>query len=86
MELKGKRIVMTGVTGFIGSHVARLLLEEGAEVYGLVRPSSDNKGRLPVHENMHAVYGSLTEAETCLEAAGPADGDRKSTRLNSSHM
>ncbi len=74
MELKGKRIVMTGVTGFIGSHVARLLLEEGAEVYGLVRPSSDNKGRLPVHENMHAVYGSLTEAETCLEAAGPADG------------
>ena len=37
MEFAGNRIVMTGVTGFIGRHVAELLLEQGAEVYGLVR-------------------------------------------------
>lgn len=74
MELRGKKIVMTGVTGFIGSHVARLLLEEGAEVYGLVRPASTNKSRLSGHENMHVVYGSLAEAEACLKALGQADG------------
>lgn len=38
-ELSGKRIVMTGATGFIGSHVAKRFLDEGAEVYCLVRPS-----------------------------------------------
>ena len=39
-ELSGKRIVMTGATGFIGSHVAKRFLEAGAEVYCLVRPES----------------------------------------------
>ena len=37
MELAGKKIVITGVTGFIGKHVAELFLAQGAEVYGLVR-------------------------------------------------
>jgi nucleoside-diphosphate-sugar epimerase len=74
MELKGKRIVMTGVSGFIGSHVARLLLEEGAEVYGLVRPLSANKSQVPVHERMHVLLGSLKEAGVCLKAVGRADG------------
>ena len=44
IELSGKRIVMTGATGFIGSHVAKRFLDEGAEVYCLVRPEShENK-------------------------------------------
>jgi nucleoside-diphosphate-sugar epimerase len=30
------RVLLTGVTGFIGSHVARLLVREGCEVIGLV--------------------------------------------------
>ncbi len=38
IELSGKRIVMTGATGFIGSHVAKRFLDEGAEVYCLVGP------------------------------------------------
>ncbi len=42
-ELSGKRIVMTGATGFIGSHVAKRFLDEGAEVYCLVRPESRTK-------------------------------------------
>ncbi len=32
---------VTGGTGFIGSHIVRLLLEEGYTVKALVRPSSN---------------------------------------------
>ncbi len=32
---------VTGATGFLGSHVARVLAEQGADLRFLVRPSSD---------------------------------------------
>src|ERR1700687_6376851 len=32
---------VTGATGFLGSHVARVLAEQGAELRLLVRPTSD---------------------------------------------
>jgi UDP-glucose 4-epimerase len=34
-KLKGKKCLVTGVAGFIGSHLADRLLELGAEVYGI---------------------------------------------------
>ncbi|MBC7804186.1 MAG: NAD(P)-dependent oxidoreductase [Candidatus Parcubacteria bacterium] len=35
------RILLTGATGFIGSHVARMLLRRGHEVHATLRPASD---------------------------------------------
>ncbi|WP_151697142.1 GDP-mannose 4,6-dehydratase, partial [Microcystis aeruginosa] len=31
------KVLITGASGFVGSHVARLLVAEGCEVYALVR-------------------------------------------------
>lgn len=35
-----KKALITGITGFAGSHLAELLLKEGYEVYGTCRPRS----------------------------------------------
>ena len=45
MGLKNERILITGISGFVGSHLAKYLLDEGATVSGLVRRKAD--GSLP---------------------------------------
>ncbi len=41
MDWKEKNILITGVGGFVGSYLAKKLLEEGANVSGLVRKRAD---------------------------------------------
>jgi len=39
--MKGSKILLTGATGFIGSHVAKLLLRNGCTVYAVIRRGSN---------------------------------------------
>ena len=45
MSLKNKNVFITGISGFVGSHLAKHLLNEGANVFGLVRRRAD--GTIP---------------------------------------
>ncbi|MBM4447435.1 MAG: GDP-mannose 4,6-dehydratase [Chloroflexi bacterium] len=45
MSLKSKNIFITGISGFVGSHMAKHLLNEGANVFGLFRRRAD--GSIP---------------------------------------
>jgi len=45
MSESGKRVILTGSTGFIGANLARRLLGDGHEVHLLVRPA-ENRWRL----------------------------------------
>ena len=42
MNLKGKKVLVTGAEGFIGSHLTERLVELGAEVTALVQYNSFN--------------------------------------------
>jgi len=66
-----KKALITGITGFAGSHLAELLLKEGFEVYGTIRPRSktDNidliKNRLNLFDadlmDSHSLYSIIVK-------------------------
>src|ERR1039458_10478181 len=94
-----KPTLVTGASGFLGWHVARLLAERGHRVRALVRPSSKIR-----ELDVEPVVGDLRDpasieravagcglgfhvaADYRLWAADESELDRKSTRLNSSHL
>jgi len=43
LDLKDKNILITGISGFVGSRMAKRLVEEGANVFGLLRRRADGK-------------------------------------------
>jgi dihydroflavonol-4-reductase len=57
---------LTGATGFLGSHVARVLLEQGANLRLLVRPTSNLKNLEGL--NAETVAGDLREAASLEKA------------------
>lgn len=58
-----KKACITGVTGQTGSYLAEFLLEQGYEVYGLVRRSSSfNTERIDhIYDNIRLTYGDLSD-------------------------
>ncbi|MCW5963654.1 MAG: NAD-dependent epimerase/dehydratase family protein [Bryobacterales bacterium] len=61
--MEQKPILVTGASGFVGWHVARLLLEQGAVVHALVRPGREVPG-LPVR----LFEGDLRDARSVQQA------------------
>jgi dihydroflavonol-4-reductase len=60
-----KPTLVTGATGFVGWHVARLLLERGHQVRALVRSGS----RLRDLDGVDAVEGDLRDSDSLARAA-----------------
>lgn len=59
------KALVTGATGFTGSHLVRALVEQGNSVVGLVRQSS-NLARLP--RDIELVYGDITDKDALQKA------------------
>jgi nucleoside-diphosphate-sugar epimerase len=55
-------ILLTGATGFIGSHVARVLVQEGHEVHALARPRSDLRRIADIQSSLQIIYADLLDS------------------------
>lgn len=53
------KILLTGATGFIGSHVARELLGRGHEVHCTLRSGSSRRRILDIERRLHIHYGLI---------------------------
>ena len=78
IEHKNAKVLVTGVTGFVGTHVARQLLEHGYKVRGTVRNASNeeknNKLRQQITDGLpdNLPEFELVEADLLKEDDWPA--------------
>ena len=63
-------VLITGCTGFIGSNLTIKLVEEGYQVFGLVRHTSRSEldSLRPVMDRVHFIEGDLCEYHSLLSA------------------
>ncbi|HNR31064.1 MAG TPA: GDP-mannose 4,6-dehydratase [Candidatus Hydrogenedentes bacterium] len=64
------RALITGVTGQDGSYLAEFLLEQGYDVYGMVRRASTETFERIAHikDRIHLIQADLTDQVSCIEA------------------
>ena len=69
-----RRALVTGITGQDGSYLCELLLQEGYEVYGLVRRSSSARlDRIAhVQDRLKLVHGDLLDQSSLMRALAEA--------------
>ena len=61
---KEKRVLITGISGFAGSHLAEQLLDLGCEVHGTIR-----RHAVPMHENIEHLRGKINLHEADITSA-----------------
>ncbi len=63
-----KKAFITGITGFVGSHLAELLLKEGLEVHGLSRWRSRTENIEKIKDKINLIEGDLLDLNSLQRA------------------
>jgi GDP-4-dehydro-6-deoxy-D-mannose reductase len=69
------RILITGITGFVGSHFAELALEQGAEVFGSCRWRSKTENIDHIRGQVQLIEGDLRDLSSVHHLLGVARPD-----------
>src|SRR4030043_592819 len=80
MSLKDKNVFITGISGFVGSHLAKYLLDQGSRVSGLVRRRADgaipkNLKYLGVEKEISLLEGDVRDISSIAIALDQAKPD-----------
>ena len=62
--MSDKKVLITGIAGFAGSHLAELLLSQGHEVYGLCRPRSKTDHIELIKSKLHLEDADLLDSHS----------------------
>ncbi len=73
VDLSARRILVTGATGFLGSHLVRTLAERGMRCRGLVRPTSPRELLAPWANQVDLVEGDLGDLDSLVRACADID-------------
>ena len=69
------RSLITGITGFAGSHLAEFLLNEGHEVYGTIRWRSKTENIDHIRNKLNLIECDIRDSTSVLEALGKSKPD-----------
>ncbi|TVZ51328.1 SDR family oxidoreductase [Dokdonia sp. Hel_I_53] len=75
-QLDGKKVLITGGAGFIGSNLCEVLIENGAEVACLDNFATGHKYNLDAiisHPNFTLIEGDIRDITTCHQAVSNVD-------------
>lgn len=79
IKITGKKVLVTGAGGFIGSHLTEALLRKKAKVTALLRYTSEGRlGRLnflpsKLRNRLNIIFGDIRDPDICLQAVGKND-------------
>jgi len=78
--MKLNRVLITGISGFVGSYLAKELLDRGVEVYGLVRRRADgskpkNLVERGIIDKVKLIEGDLTDITSLANALDESEPD-----------
>ena len=63
-----KRALITGITGFVGSHLAEFLLDKGIEVYGMARWRSKLDNIIHIKDELNLVEADIRDGHSVQRA------------------
>ncbi len=72
---KQKRALVTGITGFVGSHLAEMLLDEGLDVYGLIQVRSSMENIATIKDRLSLIEGDLADAHSLRHVVAAIEPD-----------
>lgn len=70
-----KKALITGITGFVGSHLAELLLKEGFQVYGTMRPRSKTDNITEIMDKIQLEDVDIADSHSLYTAIGKIKPD-----------
>jgi len=73
--MKIGRVFITGISGFVGSHLAEYALKQGAVVYGTIRWRSKMDNIRHIEKELHLIEGDIRDSYSMQKAIAEAEPD-----------
>ncbi len=73
--MEGKRVLITGISGFVGSHLAEFFLERGLDVYGTIRWRSKLDNIKHIQDKVRLIETDIKDAHSMQKTIDEVEPD-----------